>query len=494
MEEVVPDAAMVKGLSRSSILTQRRRVRVPAQTGISYGANGANGGGRQIQFVVADAGGLLDPASVNILYNVQTSGTAASLPVMDDAHPFCRIQISINGAMLEDNAQAAKCTNAEVKLGTDQAWYKNEGSFCGFGLLNNELTTGPATATPTAAQQQQYGGAWGDIPGNMVAAYARQSLAPNTVVWNPFGGEQRAMPLGLISGVGRMNQYLPLSVMGELNITLFTGSKGEVVFQLPGNTDGDFSLNGTYLEFDIVIAHPLYQELLHKMGNDPNEQGLNLPFESTIMASSGVLGTSATLTQSSIIVSRATQNLLRTFAMFQPSNLLASTNFPAQSCFGHIGAAQYQVRVGSQYFPAQPAQGDAGMFTCSMMAYGSADRNTSSTVINRNNWGTYTIAAAGTLGANEPVLGSGSTTTFNSGNHLAYTDSFLPAYGFRVVKGKSDPLDVDGISLSGASGSQLVFDITAAPNTAGSSITPTVALVALRFLSAQGGSVRIVGA
>jgi hypothetical protein len=70
--------------------------RVPAQTGISYGANGAGAGGRQIQFVVADAGGLLDPASVNILYNAQVSGTGTT--VLDDGHPFTRVQISINGA------------------------------------------------------------------------------------------------------------------------------------------------------------------------------------------------------------------------------------------------------------------------------------------------------------------------------------------------------------------------------------------------------------
>ena len=91
MEEVVPDAAMVKGLSRSSILTQRRRVRVPAQTGISYGANGAGGAGRQIQFVVADAGGLLDPASINVLYNIQVSSVSnpASI-VADEGHPFTR--------------------------------------------------------------------------------------------------------------------------------------------------------------------------------------------------------------------------------------------------------------------------------------------------------------------------------------------------------------------------------------------------------------------
>ena len=55
-------------------------------------------------------------------------------------------------------------------------------------------------------------------------------------------------------------------------------------------------------------------------------------------------------------------------------------------------------------------------------------------------------------------------------------------------------MDVDGISLSGASGSQLVWELFMAPNTAGASITPTIALVALRFLSAHAGSVRIVGA
>lgn len=256
-----------------------------------------------------------------------------------------------------------------------------------------------------------------------------------------------------------------------------------------------------YLEYDIVVAHPMYAELLHKMANDPNEQGLNLAFESTLVASSGTIGAAAaspnaSLTTSSIIVSRATQNLLRTYAMFQPSALLTSTNYPAQSCFGHIGAYSYQVRVGSQYFPAQPAQTDAGMFTCSMTAYGSADRNTSSTVINRVNWSTYSISGAGTgvvLATNEPILAGGATTTYGA-NKVLFSDSFLPAYGFRVVKGKSDPLDVDGISLSGASGSQLVFDITAAPANAGGTITPFVALVALRFLSAHAGSVRIIGA
>lgn len=490
----MPDSAMVKGLTRSSILTQRRRIRVPAQTGISYGSNGTGGSSRQIQFVVADAGGLLDPASINVLYNIQvSSASSAATVVADDGHPFTRMQISINGAMLEDVAQAAKYTNMEVKLGTDQDFYKNEGSFCGFGLLNPELNTGPASVA-NAAALQSYTGAWADIPGNVPAANARQTLPPNTVPWNPYGGESRILPLGLVSGVGRMSQYVPLSVMGEVNLTLFTGQRGEVVFQLPTATDGDFSLNGVYLEYDIVVPHPMYAELLHKMGNDPNEQGLNLPFESVIMASSGTIGTSATLTQASVIVSRATQNLLRTIAVFQPSNVLASPNYPIQSCFPHAGVGQFQVRVGSQYFPAQPAIGDAGMWAATMTAYGSAGRNGASSVINRNSWGTYTLNTAGLIGAYEPVQPGQTTNVALAASHLSWCDSFCPAYGFRVVKGDAEPLDVDGISLSGASGSQLVWELFMAPNTAGASITPTIALVALRFLSAHGGSVRIIGA
>jgi hypothetical protein len=200
------------------------------------------------------------------------------------------------------------------------------------------------------------------------------------------------------------------------------------------------------------------------------------------------------LTQASVIVSRATQNLLRTIAIFQPSNLLASRNFPIQSCFGHCGVGQYQIRVGSQYFPAQPAIGDAGMWAATMTAYGSAARNSSTSVINRNNWGTYTLNAAGLIGAYEPVQLAATTNVALASSHLSYTDSFCPAYGFRVVKGKSEPLDVDGISLSGASGSQLVWELFMAPNTGGSAVTPTIAMVALRFLSAHAGSVRIIGA
>jgi hypothetical protein len=274
-----------------------------------------------------------------------------------------------------------------------------------------------------------------------------------------------------------MKQYLPLNVLGEVNITLFTGSAAEIIYQPTGATNGDYSLNGVFLEYDIVVPHPALAEMLHKMANDPSEPGLNLPFESTIMASGTVIPASATLTESSIIVSRATQNLLRSFLVQQPQALVNTANYPSQSCFAHAGTYQIQWRIGSLYFPSIPAQGDASMMTLSMSAYGSADTNENGSCINREIWRTTTNAAT-------PTVSEGFTK-------FAFADSFIPAYGFQVVKGNAEPLAVDGVSLSGASGSQAVLILQSAPALA---MSPYVALVALRFISAHGGAVRVLGA
>jgi len=483
MEEVVPRAASVQGLSRSSILTARRRVRAAPQTGVSYGSAGASGGSQQIQFVIADQGGLLDPASIALVYNIRTSGTGVETP--DDGHPFTRMQISLNGQMLEDNAQAAKCTNAEVRLASDQSWYRTSGSFCGFEQLNNELNVGGATgASATNALTQAYCGAWCDVSGNQSAIAGRTASSATTA--NPLAGEQRSLPLGLISGVGRMKQYLPLSVLGELNLTLYTGSRQEIMFQHTlANTDGDFSLGGVYIEYDIVVGHPEYMNLIARVANDPSEQGLVMPFESTIMTSSGTIAASASaLVENSIVVSRATNHLVRTFLIQQPTAYLASTAFPSQSCFSHMQTNKVQWRVGSMYYPQIPAEGDASIWNMTALAYGSAALNTATSVINRVAWAQTTNAPA-------PSVAAQASSGYEGVQKFNYSDSFIPAYGFQNVKGDAEPLAVDGISLSGASGSQLVCVVTNGPPT---TTTPTLGLVALRFIQAQAGSVRVQGA
>jgi hypothetical protein len=392
LEQVVPGALAMKGLSTSSLIVQRKRARIVPQTGMNVGASGAGAGTKQINFVINEHNGLLDPASMTIAYNILTTGTSTECP--DDGHPFVRFQLNCGGQNLEDTTQAAKNTNVEVKLGTSQTFYSGAGSMYGFELLNGQLGTGAASVA-TAAALQSYNGCWGDVVGNTVGVNSRTGSAASYP--NPYGGEQRVLPLGLLCGFARSKQYYPLN-LGELNLTLFTGAAGEVMLQ-PGTTyDADFSLGGLVLEYDVCSVHPAYAALLDKMQNDPSEAGIAIPFESCITATAPAITVARTgLTENTITVSRATSNLLRSYIVFQPQNGLSTQAFPSQSCFGRHGTYRIQFRVGSSVFPQVPSEGTASIFAMSMMAYGSPLQETPS-VCNRVLWeNTSIIASTGTV-------------------------------------------------------------------------------------------------
>ena len=479
LEQVVPGALAMKGLSTSSLITQRRRCRIVPQTGPNVGASGASGGTKQINFVINEHNGLLDPASMSICYNIQTTGSGSQGP--DDGHPFVRFQLNCGGQNLEDTTQAAKNTNVEVKMGCSQTFYTGPGSLYGFELLNGQLGVGAATATPTAANQQAYNGCFGDVVGNLAGIDSRTSAAASYP--NPLAGEQRSLPLGLLSGFARSKQYYPLN-LGELNLTLFTGSAGEVMVQTGTTYDADFSLQGLVLEYDVCSVHSAYAALLDKMQNDPAEAGVAIPFESCITATAPAVTIARTgLSENTITVSRATSNLLRSWIVWQPQGGLATQAYPSQSCFGKHGTYRIQFRVGSSVFPQVPAEGTASIFTMSMMAYGSPLQETAS-VVNRTLWEQTSLISS----ASTPSEGS---SKFN------FADSFCAIYGYALVKGEAEPMAIDGINLSSGAGSQLSITWSASLPTgaaADATVQPTVGLVAVRVLVAQAGSVRVVGA
>ena len=470
--EIVPDAARVTGLTRSSILTQRRRCRITPQSGQNYGSAGAGAGNSQLQFLIADQGGLVDPASIVLNYFIQTSASA----IPDDGHPFTTAQVLMNGQLMDNIQNAMKYTNIEMKMGGSQSYYKSAGSLQGFELLNGDLGT-----SETAANWTQYG----YVQDNVADILSRTTRA-GAAVTNNVAGEPRSIPLGLISGVGRMKSYLPVSLLGELSIVLITGTAGEVLFNNSSNVTGDYSLAQVSLEYDVVVPAPAYMSLLQKIASDPSDSGVNLPFESAIMTAGAAIATSATLTENSVIVSRATNHLLRAHVVQIPTAVLASVNFPSQSCFSHAGVWSVQFRIGSQTYPQVAAQGDAALFNMSLTAYGSA-RQENGSCANRVLWSNSTNP--GTAGT--PAVFETAQAATGGSVKFAYGDSFIPSYGFQTVKGAASPLDVDGVSLAGASGSQLIATIVSAP---GTNYTPFVCLVALKFIKAASGSVQVIGA
>ena len=476
--EVVPASAQFGAPERSSILTQRRRARVTPQTGQSYGSAGQGAGGAQVQFLLADQGGLLDMRSIVLNYTIQTYASSTTA-CPDDGHPFMTVQALLNGQLLENIQNAPKLANVEMTMGASKSYYQTAGSLQGFELLNNDLVTNVPSSTVTASIT-----AWGYVSGNQGSIQVRSSRAASAK-FNNIAGEQRSIPLGLVMGLGRAKQYIPIALTGELAFVLIAGQPGDVLFDVASTTAGDFSLSNVSLEYDIVVPDQRYMQVLQKVAmEDP--VGLTMPYESSIVTAAAAITSSASMTQNDLIVSRATNHLLRASVVQIPTAAVSLQGFPSQSCFGHAGTYSVQFRIGSQVYPQIAAQGDAALFNMSLCAYGSAEQE-NGTVTNRVLWGNSTNGAtAGTAAVYETAEASASGTL-----KFCYADRFIPTYGFQTVKGGVQPLDVDGVSLAGASGSQLIASLVQAPGVA---YTPFVILTALRFVKCQGGAVQVVGA
>lgn len=480
--EVVPASAQFGSPERASILTSRRRVRVTPQTGPSVGANGAGAGGQQITFLVADQGGMIDMRSVVVNFHLQVSG--AALPCSDDAHPFSTLQVNLNGQLLENIQNAAKLANVEMALGGSKSYLQTAGSLQGWELLNDDLDTvftAPASATYVAGSQNAYG----FVAGNQASINVRQSRAA-AAVFNNIAGEQRSVPLGLMCGLGRMSSYLPISILGELGVLLQTGSAQEMLFSTTSSqTAADYSLSNLSIEYDVVTPDARYFAVLQKIAMEDGA-GLVMPYESSIVTTSAAIGASATATENSLIVSRATNHLLRSSVIFIPTAAVSALGYPSQSCFSHASTISAQWRIGSLVYPMTAAVGDASMFNMSLSAYGSVMPENGS-IINRCLWGNSTNPTTqGTPAVYETAdAATGGTTKF------AYADKFIPSYGFQTIKSGAEPLAVDGVSVAGASGSQVIVSLIQAP---GAAYQPFVILTALKFIVAKQGGVSVVGA
>ena len=415
-------------------------------------------------------------------YNITVSGTGSIAP--DDGHVFQTVQVLLNGQLLDNIQNAMKVANVEMKLGGSQSYYRTAGSLQGFELLSPDLIT--KVPTTTAADLVAASGQYGYVAGN-VADIATRCKRAAAACFNNLTGETRSIPLGLMSGFGRCATYLPIALLGEVALVLNTGSNNDVLFQYSATQDATYSLANISLEYDIVVPDGRYMDLLQKVAGDGADAGLHIPFESTIVGTGGVISSSSSaLQESSVITSRATNHLVRSSVVQVPTALVSSLAFPSQSCFSHAGTYSYQSRIGSQTYPQIAVQGDAAMFNCALAAYGSP-MNENGSAITRTLWGNSTNgSSAGTAAVYETADNStGGSVKF------AYGDSFIPSYGFRTVKGRAEPLDLDGVSLAGASGSQLITTIVSAPST---NYTPYVLMTALKLISARGGSVSVVGA
>ena len=459
IEEVVPDAAMVKGVSRSSLLTGRRRVRLQAQTGTSAAPNSI------IQFVLADSSSLLDLNSVVLSATVTTTGTGDV--AMDDGPAFIRrATVSLNGTNIDDTDLANRFANANVYAGADRAWTTGAGSFANYWAQN------PALAVPVGAGAYT-SFATGDLSGCLVSASVRTKL-----------GVQMAWPLGLVSKFFATKQYLPLQQCGELVVQLLCDTAQAACIQRTGNTNGTYALTNIFLEADFVQPHYLYQEMLNRVSQMEGEQGVVVPFNAVISAQSQGITASG---QANIVTSLATNNL-RKIILTQSPVTEATINYPVCSAFANNSLTGVQFRVGSLYFPSQEAVNTGSIFWMTQSAFNSGEP-----IHHRNGCIDYNLFVKSTSAAGLAITSSVQSSAGGYTNQF-WGDSCVIAYGFDNAKGV-EPLDADGISVLGQAGSQIVSLMRIAPNATywTNGVVFNVHLERTRYLVLRNGALRVEG-
>jgi hypothetical protein len=429
-DEVVPAAADLTSLKQASILQGRRRVRFQPQTGVTAAP------GNIVQFVLSDSTGLLDVNSMVFSATItvpQATGQAATdINLLDEGVSFCRrIQILANGSLVEDIDNAHRAANAAVLSSADSSWYKGDGSFMNFWKLNEALSV----SAPTAQ--------------NNVAAHAVE--VSNQLSYRNRG-VQMAFPLGIVAPSLASNKYWPLRSMGELVIQMTLAQAAEAIWcNISGQTP-TYTLSDIFLECDIVVPHPAYASLLDRITQLPSEDGLNLPILTRLVSQGQSIPASVnSLTESAIVLSRATTNLRRLIYMNQPTAGLNDYTYPSVSCFPDGGMAGFQARIGSLYFPSQPANSKARMFWMTAAAFGEPASTDKSAVFNRHNYDETTLFADGSVKYQVPGAGGqlvAGPLTDGTGLRWPYADFAPVAYNFDAFKG-GEQLANDGVSILG---------------------------------------------
>ena len=501
IEEVVPESMKLRGLSKASILTGRRRIRIIPQTGTFYSPAA---GQTLANILVQDSAGLLDLQSCVLSFQLKvTDGTSSTSPgtvcVPDDFawSVLRRLQVSLNSVLCDDVDYVAKRATAEVYASASKSWYSSVGTLMGaWKFLGDSAGTGAAPSYP----QSGPGAPTTTVPKNdiddkLVAATARFK----NVVWSAAAsawvnassdgaGQYFAFPMSMLSHFFRQESLFSLRNAGQLYIQLLFANANETLYCPAGG--GSYTVTNLVLEVDVVTAHPEYTAMVDEICSRSENEGMAYAFDAHLVSAQNIGQASAVAIASqtqqtfTVIASKATQNCRALHWIMQPQSGLQSQSWLEQSTFNCNDTNQWQIRIGSVYYPAFPSQGLAKNFMELMSSYNSPTESVGQAcVIDQQSWKATTASGGAVYG----VTASGSVPD----NQLFhFSDQYIGGYCFDNLK-HAEVLSHDGISTLAMSGSQIQLEIRATPLELGTVVTYFIRFTRTVLLSENG--VQIIG-
>lgn len=360
------------------------------------------------------------------------------------------------------------------------------------------------------------------LPGQ--STVTAQAWKPSTA--GSDAGPKFSIPLGMLSHLFRQEQLFPLRNAGQLIIQIQFADALEAVyagwlypvartasggtlsdlpgFAAPGAVSVSYQVQNLELECDIVTAIPEYTAILDAICSRPADKGLAIAFDSHLTSLQQVSGLStgaygqalggSNSTQSfTLIASKGSENVRSFHWTFSPTQGLRNPFYLQNSTFPCYNINQWQLRVGSVYYPAFPSKGLSKNYmemlssmNAPMASIGQAS------VINYNmfrastpspQWylqtptSGFTVAAGYTTGTGnletwryDPaagvfsnlnnVDGAGQLVIDPTAEYMA--DAYVGGYCFDNLK-HAEPLSHDGIDTRAIAGGMIQLDFTCQP-------------------------------
>ena len=506
VEEVVPESMKVRGLSKASILTGRRRVRIIPQTGTAYSpAQGTS----LANILIQDSAGMLDLQSCVLSFRLKTTSSDGLTSPLSTAVPddfvwsvLRRLQVSLNSVLCDDIDYVAKRATAEVYASASKSWYNSVGTLMGaWKFIGDASASGAGPSYPqSGAGAAGYALPKNDVTDKLVLATSRFK----NVVWdatalawipaNPDGGGQYfSVPMSMLSHFFRQEALFSLRNAGQLYIQLLFASPQEALFVGTGATwSANYNVTDLVLECDIVTAHPEYTSMIDEICSRSESEGMAYAFDSHLVSVQQVSGSGAGGSQQTftIIASKATQNCRSLHWVMQPQLGLSTQTWLEQSTFNANDCSQWQIRIGSVYYPAFPSQGLSKNFMELMSSYNSPTESVGqASVVDQQSWKVTTKSDGTAYSVTAPIFAAG--TAQQADNQVfPYSDQYIGGYCFDNLK-HAEVLSHDGVSTLAMSGSQIQLEVRCTPAESGTAVTYMIRFTRTILLSESG--VQIVG-
>lgn len=334
--------------------------------------------------------------------------------------------------------------------------------------------------------------------------------AATNALWKENDGQgfKFSIPMGLLSHLFRQEQLFPLRNAGQLIMQIQFADPVECCFGAPavfqnaggGNHISSLTQNCgtpvlTYtaseleLECDIVTAIPEYTAILDSICSRPADKGLAIAFDSHLSSLQQVTGTGSTGTPNvaygagnqsfTLIASKGSENVRSFHFTLSPTAGLRNFEYLQNSTFPAYDMTQWQLRVGSVYYPAFPSKGLSKNYmemlssvNAPMPSVGQAS------IVNYNMFRASTPSPSWVIASGKAPLEDGLIYSWDCGAFSslaarsgavaidaqcsAFSDGYIGGYCFDNLK-HAEPLSHDGLDTRAIAGGMIQLDFQCTP-------------------------------